>query len=71
MKNIKRPFIFIILAFSIGVQAQKKAHLYGFVHDRITHENLIGTKVTLLKGDSVIGTTITDANSRMSTKGST
>ena len=69
MKNVKTLFLFCALFVCISALAQKKAHLYGFAHDRITHENLIGTKVTLLKGDSVIGTTITDANNRMSTKG--
>lgn len=34
--------------------AKRTAYIMGFVHDRLTKENLINTKVSLMKGDSII-----------------
>lgn len=42
--------------------AQKTATIQGFVHDRITNENLTGTKVSLMKGDSIIAMTTANAD---------
>ena len=42
--------------------------IYGFVHNRITHENLYGTKVSLMKNDSVIATWITGPQSDVNGK---
>ena len=41
---------------------RKTATIQGFVHDRITNENLVGTKVSLMKGDSIIAMATANAD---------
>ena len=55
-ENITKIFILlnILVYANILSYSQNKGLIYGFVHDRITHENLFGTRVSLLKNDSVI-----------------
>ena len=38
------------------------AEIHGFVRDRITNENLVGTKVSLMKGDSIIAMATANAD---------
>lgn len=63
MNTLKRFWcIVVLLAVCMGVFADNTADIKGFVHDNLTNENLTGTKVTLLKGDSIVSTTTANPN---------
>ena len=69
MKLIKSLVIFTALLAATHALADKTAFIYGFAHDRITHENLINTQVSLMKGDSIISVTATNSNFSVGSKG--
>ena len=69
MKLIKSLVIFTALLAATHALADKTAFIYGFAHDRITHENLINTQVSLMKGDSIISVTATNSNFNVGSKG--
>ena len=69
MKLIKSLVIFTALFAATHALADKTAFIYGFAHDRITHENLINTQVSLMKGDSIISVTATNSNFNVGSKG--
>lgn len=52
---------FLIIGCCDAFAKDKGGLIYGFVHDRITHENLFGTKVSLMKNDSIIATWVTNS----------
>lgn len=63
MNTMKRFWCIIVLMLvCMGMFADNTADIKGFVHDNLTNENLTGTKVTLLKGDSIVSTCTADAN---------
>lgn len=63
MNTMKRFWCIIVLMLAcVGVFADNTAYIKGFVHDNLTNENLTGTKVTLLKGDSIVSTTTANPN---------
>ena len=63
--RLTKILITILLLFCITIEAAAQNHglLFGFVHDRITKENLFGTKVSLMEKDSVVATVTTKQNS--------
>ena len=69
MKLLKSLVILTALLTATHALADKTAFIYGFVHDRITHENLIGTQVSLMKGDSIISVTATNSDFHVGSKG--
>ena len=58
--NSKLLILAFLLLCSTHALADKTATIAGFTHDRITHESLIGTKVSLMKGDSIINVCVTN-----------
>lgn len=59
----KRIWFFVaLMAVCIGLFADNTASITGFVHDGFTKENLIGTRITLMKGDSIVGTGTANAD---------
>ncbi|MBP5359983.1 MAG: outer membrane beta-barrel protein [Bacteroidaceae bacterium] len=57
------------LVCSTPILADRTATIAGFAHDRLTHETLIGTKVSLMKGDSIINVSITNKDLTVGSKG--
>lgn len=69
MKKLRVLFLAICTIICCHSFAAKRTGLiYGFVHDRLTHENLLNTKVSLMKGDSIISIKEADPNSSVGTK---
>lgn len=69
MKRLKTQLLLALLLVSISTMAEKTAFIGGFVHDRLTHENLIGTKVSLMKGDSIIAISTSSKDISMGRRG--
>lgn len=64
MKKLRVLFLVICaIICSNSFAAKRTGLIYGFVHDRLTHENLLNTKVSLMKGDSIVMENKTDPSS--------
>ena len=58
-----------LLFCSTHALADKTATIAGFAHDRLTHESLIGVKVSLMKGDSIVNVCMTNNDLKVGAKG--